>query len=271
MLELGFKTRAKRDPEPTLVLKHDPNAIEPHHDFAGLYHYALLVPDRKNLATTYVALGSSGAASYDGFADHTVSESLYMHDAERNGIEIYADRPRDSWGPFLALMKRGATSDPRDFMAMNKPLDFDSLLREMSRGDRTNPEPFPRGAQIGHIHLRVTNLERSIRFYHERLGLDIIGDLSAIGAAFLSAGGYHHHVGLNTWQSLGGSPHTVGEAGLEEMRIIVPDDSALESLASQFPPPASKNSGRLEILDPDGVRIIVEKEGRKEGWSAVSK
>jgi catechol 2,3-dioxygenase len=255
-LELGFRTRPK-DSEPILVLKHDPNAIEPRHGFAGLYHYAVLVPDRKSLATTYVAIGSSGA-SYEGFADHTVSESLYLHDAERNGIEIYADRPRDKWGPFLAFMKRGMAGDPRDFMTMNKPLDFDSLLGEMSKkGDRTDPVPFPRGARIGHMHLRVTNLERSVEFYHEKLGLDIIGNLPAIGAAFLSAGGYHHHLGLNTWHSLGGSSHREGEAGLEQMNVVVPDDSVLESIASQFPR-ASESSGRLEILDPDGIRIVVK-------------
>jgi len=256
VFELGFRA-TPRSSEPILLLKHDPNAIQPSHDFAGLYHYAVLVPDRKNLASTYVGIGSSGV-SFEGFADHTVSESLYLHDAERNGIEIYADRPRDMWGPFLALMRGGMRGDPREFTAMNRPLDLHSLMRETSREDRSAAAPFPHGARIGHMHLRVTDLERSVKFYHDRLGLDIIGNLSSIGAAFLSAGGYHHHLGLNTWHSLGGRPHMEGEAGLEQMTVVVPDGSTLESLASQFPR-ASTDLGRLEILDPDGIRIVVQK------------
>jgi catechol 2,3-dioxygenase len=255
VVELGFKA-AQKHGESILVLKHDPNAKETRHDFAGLYHYAMLVPDRRSLASTYLAIGISGAP-FEGFADHTVSESLYLHDVERNGIEIYADRPRNTWGRFIEQMKKGDSVDPREFMSLNKPLDIDSLLRELSKNERDNPSPFPNGARIGHMHLRVTNLERSVRFYHERLGLDIIGNLRGIGAAFLSAGGYHHHIGLNTWHSLEGSPHKQGEAGLEHLKIILPDRIALKSLASQFPE-SPQDDGRLAIMDPDGIRINVE-------------
>jgi catechol 2,3-dioxygenase len=252
VVELGFQGIE----EPLLVLKHDPNAKETPHNFAGLYHYAVLVPDRKSLASTYLAVGNSGA-HYDGFADHTVSESLYLHDVEQNGIEIYADRSKNTWASFMELMKRGGPDGSRKLFALNKPLDFSSLLRELGGDERNNPSPFPRGARIGHMHLRVTNLERSVRFYHERLGLDIIGNLPDIGAAFLSVGGYHHHIGLNTWHSLGGSLHQEGEAGLENLTMRVPDRSVLKALASQFPD-ASEKSGQLSISDPDGIRILVE-------------
>ncbi len=255
LFELGFKSRPKTV-EPLLILKHDPNAKETTHDFAGLYHYAVPVPERKSLATTYIAVGASGAA-YEGFADHTVSESLYLHDAERNGIEIYADRPRDIWEKFTAMMKRGESDDASGLMALNKPLDFASLLRELSEDDRDHPVAFPNAARIGHMHLRVTSLERSVRFYHQQLGLDIIGNLPSIGFAFLSAGGYHHHIGLNTWHSLGGKPHREGEMGLDNLKIIVPDRGVLKSLAAQFPGSLVKND-QLSIRDPDGMRIQVE-------------
>ncbi|MBI3022762.1 MAG: VOC family protein [Thaumarchaeota archaeon] len=252
VLELGFKNHDGA----ILTLKHDPNAKTTSRNFAGLYHYAVLVPDRRSLASTYLAIGNSGA-TYEGFADHTVSESLYLHDVERNGIEIYADRPKNTWPRFIELMKRAGSDDIRKFLSLNKPLDFSSLLGELSMEERNNPSHFPSGARIGHIHLRVTDLERSVKFYHERLGLDIIGNLPEIGAAFLSVGGYHHHIGLNTWHSLGGNPHEEGEAGLENFKIIVPDKSAQRSLASRFPD-SPEESGELSIAGPDGIRIVIE-------------
>ena len=138
IVELGFKTAPKHG-ESILVLKHDPNAKETRHDFAGLYHYAMLVPERRSLASTYLAIGISGAP-FEGFADHTVSESLYLHDSERNGIEIYADRPRNTWGPFIEQMKKGDSVEPREFMALNKPLDINSLKgTEQERERQTVP------------------------------------------------------------------------------------------------------------------------------------
>lgn len=180
-----------------------------------------------------------------------------MHDVERNGIEIYADRSKNTWPRFMELMKRAGSDGIRKFLSLNKPLDFGSLLGELSKEERNNPSCFPSGARIGHIHLRVTNLERSVKFYHERLGLNIMGNLPQIGDAFLSVGGYHHHIGLNTWHSLGGTPHEEGEAGLENFKIIVPDKSVLRSLTSRFPD-SSEENGQLPIADPDGIRIVIE-------------
>ncbi|HXQ91419.1 MAG TPA: VOC family protein [Nitrososphaerales archaeon] len=248
VVELGFENQK----DPLLKLRHDPSAKSPAHDFAGLYHYAVLVPDRKSLACTYLAVGNSGAP-YDGFADHTVSESLYLPDAEANGIEIYADRPRETWAKFKDAMN---SENRENFSRLNRPLDFNSLLKELSSEERKNPSPFPSGARIGHMHLRVTNLERSVHFYNEKLGLDIIGNLSEIGAAFLSTGGYHHHVGLNTWHSLDGTPRQDNDVGLDEFKIIVPEKTIAE-LEREFPNSRSGDR-KLSIRDPDGIRIFIE-------------
>jgi len=248
VVELGFENQKN----PLLKLRHDPSAKTPSHDFAGLYHYAVLVPDRKSLASTYLAVGNSGVP-YDGFADHTVSESLYLQDAEDNGIEIYVDRPRETWAKFKEAMN---SRNRFGFSKLNLPLNFDSLLRELSSEERKNPLHFPTGARIGHMHLRVTNLERSVRFYNEKLGLDIIGNMPEIGAAFLSTGGYHHRVGLNTWHSFNGTPRQDTDAGLDEFKIIVPKKTLAE-LENEFPQ-SRQDDGKLSIRDPDEIRISIE-------------
>jgi catechol 2,3-dioxygenase len=238
-----------------LTLKEDPNARRPQADFAGLYHYAVLVPDRMSLASTLLAIANSGVA-YDGFADHQVSEALYLHDVEANGMEIYADRPRSVWMDWKKIGERmAATGDMSLLAPMSQSLDYDSLLGEL-RGDatRAKPTPFPTGARIGHMHLRVTDLKRSVEFYHEKLGLDVMMNIPQMGAAFLSAAGYHHHIGLNTWHSLGGTPHEEGEAGLEEFKVVVPNEGVLREVARRLPD-AQAAGGSLAVTDPDGIRI----------------
>lgn len=250
--ELGFQASS----EPLLTLRHDPNAKLTRPDFAGLYHYAVLVPTRKNLASTYVALRNSGIA-YEGFADHTVSESLYLHDVEENGIEIYADRPRETWSKFMTPLASNRETEIRRFASLNKPLDFASLLGELGKEQSARPRPFPDGARIGHVHLRVTNLERSVEFYQKALGLDIIANVPEIGAAFLSVGGYHHHIGMNTWHSQGGSPHKQGEEGLDGFTMFVPNKQVLDELRSRlnaFSSSLRDDSGLL-VTDPDGIEI----------------
>jgi catechol 2,3-dioxygenase len=244
-VELGFKGKFKEDKEPLLILKHDPNAKEASHNFAGLYHFAILVPDRKSLASAYFAIANS-SIHFDGFADHLVSESLYLHDPEYNGIEIYRDKPRDQW-----------QHDEKGRIIMDTlPLDLRSLLEELSNDERKNIT-FPNGGKIGHMHLRVTNLAKSSQFYRN-LGFDVTVDMSAMGAIFLSTGGYHHHLGMNTWHSLDGRTHVKGEAGLDLFEIIVPE-SFIETIQKGFGDKIQeRKKNQLLISDPDGVQILIK-------------
>jgi catechol 2,3-dioxygenase len=240
-----------------LILKHDPIAKRTPHNFAGLYHSAVLVPDRKSLASTYLAIANAGVV-YDGFANHGFSEALYLHDEERNGIEIYSDRPRNVWPEWKRVLAAFKAGDPGALDVMGRPLDIESLIRELDTRERDSPAWFPRDAQIGHMHLRVTNLERSVRFYHEKLGFDIGAYLPEIGAAFLTIAGYHHRLGLNTWHSHNGKTHEKGEAGLENFHIRVPNQTSIDEL-SRLPGASAntKEESQVTVLDPDGIEVHI--------------
>lgn len=256
--ELGF-VHIDYPEDSLLQLHHDPNAKNASPHSAGLFHFAILVPNRESLASTYLALKNSGVY-YDGFADHLVSESLYLRDLENNGIEIYRDRPARDW--------------PRDsegnIMMDTLPLNLQSIVSEMDRLESKSPVAFPIGARIGHMHLKVTNLERSIEFYHKILGFDITVDWRSMGAAFLSAGGYHHHVGMNTWHSMNGEVHSNDVLGLENFTITVSDISSFNRIRSAIKShhfsseekqkEQKSNGNQLIVSDPDGIQIVIRSE-----------
>ncbi|HMA36190.1 MAG TPA: VOC family protein [Chloroflexia bacterium] len=185
----------------------------------GLYHFAILLPSRADLAC---ALRRLAEMHYplSGYADHLVSEALYLDDPDGNGIEIYRDRPRAEW-PRVDGQIRMASD----------PIDFESLLGELAR----DPRPWaglPAGTRLGHMHLQVGDIPQAQAFYHDVLGFDVVVTLP--GALFVSAGGYHHHLGLNTWQSRGAGPAPAGSAGLREFSIVVPDAAELARVAARL-------------------------------------
>jgi catechol 2,3-dioxygenase len=252
--ELGSRRESTDTSDPLVILQHDLNAKMALQNSAGLFHFAILVPDRRSLALAYEAIRISGA-KFEGFADHLVSESIYLKDPENNGIEIYRDRPRINW--------------PRDDYGQitmdTLPLDLNSLSEELEKDGLSDHEVFPEGAGIGHIHLKVTNLQKSIKFYQEKLGLDLTVNWSSIGAAFLSYGGYHHHIGVNTWSSLNGVAHNSGSTGLEYFTIIVPRrsfDTIKVNIHNTGPEHLKKQDDdmNIAIFDPDRNQVLVKCE-----------
>lgn len=200
---------------PALVeLRGDTSAPSLNRRATGLFHLAILMPTRRDLALALARLAESGWP-LDGASDHLVSEALYLSDPDGNGIEIYRDRPREEWRRVNGQL------------AMNTlPLDLQGLLGELSGADA--PPPFaPSGTTIGHVHLQVADLDQAEAFYAGILGFDVMVR-GYPGALFVAAGGYHHHIGLNTWNSLGAGPPPTGSVGLRSFEIKLPDSTELD-------------------------------------------
>jgi catechol 2,3-dioxygenase len=229
-----------------LTLVERPGARPRPRHAAGLYHFALLVPSRRDLAASFLRLYQRGWP-IDGASDHEVSEALYLADPDDNGIEIYADRPRDTWvwhGDQVYMTTRA--------------LDLRSLLAEL--GDQPPPwSGIAEGTVLGHVHLHVPELDAAQRFYRDVLGFDVVNDRYP-GARFLSAGRYHHHIGLNIWAGVGVPPAPEDAAGLIEYEIVVPDAAAraawLEHVRETGIEPSPAPNG-WAVVDPAGVRVVV--------------
>jgi catechol 2,3-dioxygenase len=215
----------------------------------GLYHVAIRVPSRRSLAMVIRHLTDSNWR-IDGFADHDVSEAVYLADPDGNGIEVYADRPAELW-PF----RNGQVE------MITVPLDLDSVMAELADWPG-EWDGIDSGARIGHVHLRVSDLAQTEAFYHGVLGMDVT-QRSIDGALFLSAGGYHHHVGANVWSSSGAPRPPADAIGLISYSILVPEAAALEALAARLDaagsPARSRDAGRIRTADPDGnfVELVV--------------
>ena len=178
---------------------------------AGLFHFALLYPAREDLAQAVQRLALTRTA-ISGASDHGVSEAIYLDDPDGNGIELYADRPRDAWPPAPAGERVGMYT---------RPLDIDALL-----GTVTGAEP-PRhaapGLRMGHVHLHVGDIDAAREFYAGVLGFEPMATYP--GALFLAAGGYHHHLGVNTWRGEGVGPAPEGTVGLREWTVELDADT----------------------------------------------
>lgn len=182
----------------------------------GLYHFALLLPTRVDLAR-WLAHAARDRVGLVGLSDHFVSEALYLSDPDQHGIEIYWDRPREVWENQVA--ERMTTL----------PLDVDGLLGELADPASEPFEGLPSGTVMGHIHLKVARIAETVSFYRDTVGFALMAQLGPY-AAFLSAGGYHHHIGTNTWESQGATPPPPGSAALRHATIVLPDEAARDRL-----------------------------------------
>jgi catechol 2,3-dioxygenase len=228
-----------------LVLVEEPGARSAA-GYTGLYHFALLVPERADLAR-WLAHAARDRVPLAGLSDHFVSEAVYLTDPDDHGIEIYRDRPRDVWeGQVAARMT-------------TLPLDTDSLLGELEDPRSASFDGLPAGTTMGHVHLKVADIPSTVAFYRDALGLDLMAQLGH-RAAFLAAGGYHHHIGANTWESAGASPPPPGTAALRHATVVLPDGgeraAVLERLERHGHSVAESAAGPL-VRDPSGNALLL--------------
>ena len=212
----------------------------------GLFHLAILVPSRLDLARALRQVSESGWR-FTGASDHLVSEALYLRDPEGNGIEIYRDRPREEW-------RRVDGEIEMDTL----PLDLESVLDELANDDSPHGGMTP-GTRLGHVHLNVADIPASERFYAGALGFDVTVRTYP-GALFVSAGGYHHHVGLNTWMGEGAPSPPTGARGLDRFEVVVPtaaDVDAAEQRLTDSGVQTGRSEEGLTAVDPSGNRVLL--------------
>jgi catechol 2,3-dioxygenase len=226
-----------------LVRLEDPQALPGHS--TGLFHVAWRHPSRAALASTVRRIAAAGWP-IEGASDHGVSEALYLSDPDGLGIEIYADRPRAEWE---------RPPGGRGVRMVTLALDIEDLLAQWQDQPTARIAP---GSSIGHVHMKVSDVARADAFYRDALGFEEQAQIPS--AAFLSAGGYHHHIGLNSWQSRGAAPAPPAAPGLRRIDFELGGAEALEQLErrlSAAAPEALGERGREELLigDPDGVPL----------------
>jgi catechol 2,3-dioxygenase len=242
----GVATLGPATGEDLLVLLEEPGA-RPVRRACGLYHFALLVPERKDLAR-FLAHVARERVPLVGLSDHFVSEAIYLSDPDEHGIEVYWDRPREAWEGRVA--ERMTTL----------PLNTDDLLGELDDPAREPFDGLPARTVMGHVHLRVAEIPATVAFYCDTLGFAL---MAAFGseAAFLSAGGYHHHVGANTWESAATGQPPPGTATLKQATILLPDDQAVgearDRLEAAGQDPREEH-GVIRATDPSGNPLVLK-------------
>jgi catechol 2,3-dioxygenase len=230
-----------------LVRLVEERSARPAGGYSGLYHFALLLPERLDLAR-WLAHAARERVPLVGLSDHFVSEALYLRDPDGHGIEIYWDRPREVWEG--QVDKRMTTL----------PLDVDALLQELP-GDplEVSFDGLSPGTRIGHVHLKVARIPDTLAFYRDILGFGLMAQLGS-HALFMSAGGYHHHLGANIWESAGASPAPAGTAALRHATIVLPDaterELVLDRLRSAAHVVEESAAGPL-VRDPSGIALVL--------------
>lgn len=231
--------------EVVLVLHEDAQA-RPAGRHAGLYHYALLYPSRQELARAAVRLAVT-RTPIQGASDHGTHEAIYLPDPDGIGIELAADRPREAWPTPEEEFSRGGPL----------PLDLDSLLASVAD---ENPQPqVGQGLRMGHLHLHVGDVERGLTFYRDLIGFEVWAQLPT--AAFVSAGGYHHHLAFNTWMGRGVEPAPEHTVGLRRWTVQLPSVADVDSVAGRLESAGlapDRSAGAFEIGDPWAIRVRFE-------------
>ncbi len=210
--------------------------------YTGLYHLALLLPERADLAR-WLAHAARDRVPLSGLSDHYVSEAIYLSDPDGHGIEIYRDRPRDVW--------EGQVSGRMTTL----PLDTESLLGEL---DDPASDPFdgmPAGTVMGHVHLKASSIPETLAFWRDRVGFALMAEYGS-QAAFLAAGGYHHHLGANTWESAGAGKPPAGTAALRHGTIVLPDATERDRVLARVGSHRDTEAGPL-IEDPSGNAFVL--------------
>lgn len=230
------------DGKTVLLSIEQPNSILPKQERrTGLYHFAILLPKRSDLANIVQHLADSGIRL--GSSDHLVSEALYLSDPDGNGIEIYVDRDPSEW------VWQGDKVD-----MVTDPLNFPDLLASTERSPWTG---LPPETVMGHIHLHVSELKQTEEFYTKGLGFEIVNRYGG-QALFISDGKYHHHIGLNTWNGVGAPPPSPDSVGLESFTLMLADEDKRNKLIAQLNDIGAEvieDDDSVTVLDPSGNRI----------------
>ena len=222
----------------------------------GLYHFAVLFPNRRDLARAIARLMVLKYPNYP--TDHIMTKTTYLDDPEGNGIELYCESPEDgTWtlanGVYETRRADGSLSNGRE------PLDVNALLTHLKDDDRLDAGILPE-TRMGHIHLHVRNIDEAVEFYHGIIGFDVMGVARAFRMAFVSAGGYHHHVGLNTWQGEDAPPPPADALGLSHFAVELPDQQALDEVLARVEKagiPANQTEDGLLLYDPSQNGVIL--------------
>jgi catechol 2,3-dioxygenase len=229
-----------------LVLEEVPGAV-PSDGYPGLYHFALLLPERADLAR-FLAHAARERVPLVGLSDHFVSEAIYLQDPDHHGIEVYWDRPRELWA--------GRVGERMGTWA----LDVDALLAEVPDPATEPFDGLADGTVMGHVHLRAADVPETVGFYRDVLGFELMAQLGA-QAAFLAAGGYHHHLGANTWETRRREPAPAGTAALREVTILLPDALERDRIVARLEAAdivTEAVDGAVLLRDPSGIPLRLE-------------
>jgi catechol 2,3-dioxygenase len=238
-----------------LRLTEEPN-LKKYRGVTGLYHFAVLFSSRRELARAVARLSAMKYRNHP--TDHIMTKTTYLDDPEGNGIELYAESPEDgSWtmkdGKYETRRADGSWSDGRE------ALDVEALFKHLKEDDRLDV-PIPPETRVGHVHLHVRNVEEAVNFYHRVIGFDLMGIAKQFQMGFVSAGGYHHHLGLNTWQGEDAPPAPSDAVGLRYFTVDLPDQKALDEVVARVDKagiPSNKTDDGLLVYDPSQNGVVL--------------